>query len=1059
MQNFKIFGDYLDSLKREVVHGKGRELTYRHALKQLFEQLDDSIIAINEAARVSVGAPDFVIEKATDYRLRQAKLFASPPLALVEVKDLGKDLDDPKNQEQLNRYFEYCGNIIHTDYLQFRFYINKRLITTIQLIEVQDDNLIIDSAQYSAFELAFKNLLGTGITVKSAENLANLMAERARAIKDVIYKALHQDIDNDSDSEIASQFRAFKNELVSDLTHEKFADLYAQTLTYGLFAARYHDKTLETFSLKEAAEILPPTNPFLQKFFREIAGYEREERINWVLDGLVDVFNRCNVRELLRNDPKKPRQHDPIIHFYETFLDRYNPALRRKMGVYYTPLPIVDYIIRRVDEVLKNEFNLADGLADETPVEVEIKGHQNTKTDYKRGYSIGKKSIPKVQVLDPALGTGTFLNETFKQIASTKKKQLGSGWSKYVESSLLKRIHGFELMMAPYAMSHLRLNLTLAESGYKPLSRDPQRLGVYLTNTLAEPHEGASEQVKLNLTGLDKLIASESRQADEIKANTPVMVVLGNPPYSIHSSNPSIDEDGKLTFIGRLLADYKKDLNERKINLDDDYIKFIRFSEAMIARNGSGVLAMITNNSYIDGVTHRQMRKHLLETFDKIYILDLHGNSTKGEAAPDGGKDENVFNIQQGVAIMVMIKTSNNKVLGKIHHAELYGTQVGKFEELNSRVNFSQLPAEAPYYFFTPQNSDGRKEYESFISINELFVNKSSGFRSGADGAQICWNKNQIERVVEDLINLPEEEFRSKYKLKDGRNHNYAGMKKDVGEKVEEDRIITTLYRPFDIRFTYYSKRSSGFVARPRNQTMRNFLNGSTNIGLIYKRGYIEPKAAPVGITDRISGERTWSRPGMQGADTVAPLYIYHDDGTRDANFDQKLLAKFTKNLTTSYQPEDVLGYIYAVLHSPTYRQKYKEFLKIDFPRVPAPVSEAEFRRLAELGASLRELHLMKTPKLASASYSPSGDGNWLVEKLTYAPTSETIGNVYVNNDQHFANVPKAAWDFYTGGYQPAQKWLKDRKGRELSSKDLIHYQQIIKVLMETDRIMKEIDG
>jgi predicted helicase len=1060
MTSAEISDEYLSSLKREVAHEQGRELTYRSALKTLFEQLDDSIIAIHEPKRVNVGAPDFVIERSAYNQLRQAKLFASPSLALVEVKDIGKNLDDPQNQAQLKRYFEYCGNIIHTDYLQFRFYVGKQLRTTIQLIENENGQLVIDSSQYAAFELAFRDVLSTAITVKNAETLANLMAERARAIRDVIAKALEQDIEDEADSEIAAQFRAFQTELVSDLTHEKFADLYAQTLTYGLFAARYHDQTLETFSLEEAAKILPPTNPFLQKFFREIAGYEREERINWVLDGLVDVFNRCDVGDLLKTDSETAKLHDPIIHFYETFLDRYDPALRRQMGVYYTPLSVVDFIVRQVDEVLKNEFKLASGLADSSQIEFTYKSHPNTKADIKRGYALAKKQIPRVQILDPALGTGTFLNETFKFIAAAKKTQLGSGWSKYVEGSLLARVHGFELMMAPYAISHLRLNLTLAESGYKPLSRTPQRLGVYLTNTLAAPHDEASAQPSLNLTGLDKIIASESEQADDIKANTPVMVVLGNPPYSIHSSNPSVDEQGKLTFIGKLLADYKKDLNERKINLDDDYIKFICFAENMIAKNGSGVLAMITNNSYIDGITHRQMRKHLLETFDKIYILNLHGSSTKSETAPDGSKDENVFNIQQGVAIMLMVTTSQKQnKLGQIYHAEFYGSRKAKFKSLASNINFSKLPVEEPYYFFVPKDFGLRAEYERSIKVTELFTVYSAGIKTKVDHIATDFKARNLANRVEDIIDnkLTREEIKEKYGLNEKTTWEYDPS--HISD-FEADKLVDYEYRPFDCRNIYYDL---DFLSRARNKVMDNFYN-KENIGLEVSRN-----GDYTFIGKEISDEHYVSDNSFK-----LPLYIYHADGTRNANFDQKLLAEFTKNLNKNcildshlrgkdndgYVPENILDYIYAVLHSPSYCEKYQEFLKIDFPRVPAPENDQTFQRLAAYGKKLRQLHLLQAPELSEAAYTPTGEGDFLLEKskIRYETTSETHGNTYLNATQYFAGVPKLAWNFYIGGYQPAQKYLKDRAARQLTTADLEHYQKIIKALAGTQRIMEQID-
>jgi len=446
-----------------------------------------------------------------------------------------------------------------------------------------------------------------------------MMANKARLLADIIEKALLSDEETQENSTLKDQMNAFREILIHDITPKGFADVYAQTIAYGMFAARLHDTSLDTFSRQEAAELIPRSNPFLRKLFAYIAGPDLDDRIKWTVDNLTEIFLACNVEELLRDYGRETKTEDPIIHFYETFLSEYDPKLRKSRGVWYTPQPVVNFIVRAVDDILKTEFNLPQGLADSSRT---------------------KDGVHKVQILDPAAGTGTFLAEVIRQIHAKFEGQQGI-WSNYVENHLLPRLNGFELLMASYAMAHLKLDILLKETGYKPAKE--QRFRVYLTNSLEEFHPDTG-------TLFASWLSSEANEANHIKRDTPVMVVMGNPPYSVSSSNKS-------EWIEKLMADYKKDLNERNIQpLSDDYIKFIRYAESLIDRTGEGILAYISNNSFIDGIIHRQMRKHLLETFDKVYILDLHGNSKKKEVCPDGSKDENVFDIMQGVSINIFVK-------------------------------------------------------------------------------------------------------------------------------------------------------------------------------------------------------------------------------------------------------------------------------------------------------------------------------------------------------------------------------------------------------------------
>jgi len=479
------------------------------------------------------------------------------------------------------------------------------------------------------------------------------MAGKARMLANVIENALISDesqtgnvIYEAENTSLRDQLAAFRQVLIHDIDAKSFADIYAQTITYGMFAARLHDPTLDTFSRQEAADLIPKSNPFLRKLFQYIAGYDLDDRLKWIVDALADIFRSTDVAALLKNFGKPTQQNDPIIHFYETFLGEYDPRLRKSRGVWYTPEPVVNFIVRAVDDILKAEFGLKDGLADisKTKVKVKIPTHDyRMKADGQKGYTEVEQEVHKVQILDPAAGTGTFLAEVVKQIYKRFEGQQGI-WNNYVEEHLIPRLNGFEILMASYAMAHLKLDLLLTETGYK--SQKDQRFRVYLTNSLEEHHPDTG-------TLFSGWLSSEANEANYIKRDTPVMVVLGNPPYSVSSSNKS-------EWIEKLTADYKKDLNERNIQpLSDDYIKFIRFGQHFIEKNGEGILAYISNNSFIDGIIHRQMRKHLLETFDKIYILDLHGNAKKKETSPDGTPDKNVFDIMQGVSINIFVKKKN----------------------------------------------------------------------------------------------------------------------------------------------------------------------------------------------------------------------------------------------------------------------------------------------------------------------------------------------------------------------------------------------------------------
>jgi len=619
---------YIETINTRYKSGISREHAYRRDLEDLIRELVSGVEITNEPSNITdCGNPDYAITKG------------KIPIGYIEAKDIGKDLNGKQYKEQFTRYKKALENLIITDYIRFQFFQNRVLIHEIKIGEIESNSVKPITENFQQFENLIRNFCTyIGQTIKSSKKLAEMMAAKAKLLQNILENAITSDEETQENTSLREQYKTFKQVLINELTPKEFADIYSQTLAYGMFAARLHDTTLDDFSRQEAAELIPKSNPFLRKLFGYIAGPDIDERIKRTVDNLADVFRATNVEELLKNFGKSTQTNDPIIHFYETFLSEYDPKLRKSRGVWYTPEPVVNFIVRAVDDILKIEFNLPQGLADTSKIKIKVPEQGSSK--------LVEKEVHKVQILDPATGTGTFLSEVVKLIYNNNFKNLQGVWSSYVEEHLIPRLNGFELLMASYSIAHLKLDMLLRETGYNPTGN--QRFNIYLTNSLEEYHPDTG-------TLFSNWLSTEANDANHIKRDTPVMVVMGNPPYSVSSSNKS-------EWIEKLMVDYKKDLNERNIQpLSDDYIKFIRYGEYYIDKTGEGILAYISNNSFIDGIIHRKMREHLLKTFDKVYILDLHGNAKKKETTPNGDKDENVFDIMQGVSINIFIKKSKRK--------------------------------------------------------------------------------------------------------------------------------------------------------------------------------------------------------------------------------------------------------------------------------------------------------------------------------------------------------------------------------------------------------------
>lgn len=1032
---------YIESINKRYRLGNATEHTFRGDLQQLIESLVPGISATNEPQRQACGAPDYIITKK------------EIPIGYIEAKDIGDaDLDGAKktgNKEQFDRYKASLNNIIFTDYLNFHLYREGEFVTKITIAELTQKGIKPLPENFSAFTVFIKNFSSyIGQTIKGSKKLAMMMADKAKLLAIIIENALAGDEVNQQNSTLKDQLTAFKQILIHDITAKGFADVYAQTIAYGMFAARLHDPSLPTFSRQEAAELIPKSNPFLRKLFGYIAGPDIDDRIKWIVDDLTEIFLACNVEEILANFGKATKTEDPIIHFYETFLSEYDPKLRKARGVWYTPAPVVNFIVRAVDDILKTEFNLPQGLADNSKTKIKV-NLQATDKRYKENIRTIEEEVHRVQILDPAAGTGTFLAEVVKQIYAKFKTQQGI-WSDYVETNLLPRLNGFEILMASYAMAHLKLDLLLKETGYKPThpsfgGAGGGRLRVYLTNSLEESHAETG-------TLFANWLSTEANEANYIKRDTPVMCVIGNPPYSGESAN-------KGEWIMDLMEDYKKEpggkenLKERNPKwINDDYVKFLRYGQHFIEKNGSGVLAFINPHGFLDNPTFRGMRWNLLKTYDKIYTIDLHGNSKKKETAPDGSPDVNVFDIMQGVSVNLFVKTGKKKKddLGRVFHIDLFGKREVKYDFLleNSikSVSYKELPNVAPNYFFVNKNYVVHNEYENGFKIVELIKINSVGIVTSND-----------DILIKD----------SKIELKNSIFQNY-------GIDTDKELIQRISYRPFDNKFVYYDTK---ILERGRLKVMQHFLH-KANIGVVIEKIMTNKSLE---FRDVFISKNLIDGHFIGSASYLCPLYVDSNDKVqqtigetleRTPNLNLEIVKEIAVNLgltftnekeatKDTFAPIDLLDYIYAVLHSPTYREKYKEFLKIDFPRVPYPKDKKTYWKLVKLGGDLREIHLLESPLIEKfkTKYPVAGDN--VVDKPCFTQTPKDkagMGSVYINNSQYFANVPEAAWNFYIGGYQPAQKWLKDRKGRKLEFDDIQHYQKIIVALTETGRLMSEID-
>ena len=900
-----------------------KELTYRTPLENLLNALkgESKTIHIKHEPnndKEGRGAPDFLITKD------------SLTLGDIENKRINAPLDEITQDKQIQKYFRLSSNIILTDYLRFcllhqdekgKISIKQecRICELSQLQALAKNSKLYDLDSKAKelnelFTLFFSQSLNP---INTAKEFANALAQRTRILKDEM-------IENEANDSIQRLFNAFKESLYKDLEFITFADSFAQTLTYSLFLARLNNNANETITLDNAYNFIPKSFSLIQamsKFLREL---KELDSIKWLLEEIIAIINHIDIAAIIHDINKLSQKDllgehiykDPYLHLYEDFLKEYDESLREVRGVYYTPAPVVKFIIDSIDLTLQKDFNK--------------QGLQSAITD------------DNITLLDFATGTGTFLLEAFrKALESSNKNSV-----KYNPKALIQRFYGFEFLIAPYTITHLKISQAFKEE-FEAQLNDNESLNITLTNTLYVSSKEDEINKHSNLfVGMAEL-TKEFEKAQEIKGKD-ILIITGNPPYSGASANKGLYEDevrityglepklaeltkAEIESLSRYFSNKSKDnvktfksiLDRHKLQneknpkwLLDDYVKFIRFAESKIEKQGSGIFAFISNNAFLDNPTFRGMRYHLLRTFDKIYILDLHGNTRKKETTPSGDKDDNVFDIMQGVSINIFIKTtkdSNN--LATIYHYDLYGKRKDKYEFLYSNtldsIPWQILTPQTPFYLFIPQNESLRIEYDKGWSVKDIFKVSNTGVVTKRDKLCIQKNKDKVWEAMQDIINLEKQDFYKKYDLPpDVRDWRYEWAKQDVLDNNDKSTIRKIHYRPFDIRYIFYSGKSRGFVGWPVPIVSEHFLHDFDN-----------------------------------------DMWI--------ENFTQEFREFIDSKYNEHFSPEQILGYIYAVLFHKDYREKYLDFLKIDFPKIPFVESKEKFLALSDLGLELLDTHLM----------------------------------------------------------------------------------------------------
>lgn len=1045
---------YIDTLNQIYSTGETTEHSFRGAFASLCEDIlnnvsnnDEHYTVINEPSRKEYGAPDYEIVKG------------DTAIGFIEAKNIGDaDLRGKRltgNKKQFDRYKNAVSSIAFTDYLNIILYINGEEVLSSRIGKVDGSQIVYnnDSEQISNFtKIILKLGNAAPQPIRSAKVLADKMAQKAKLIANILQNAMNIDPQKqtDDDRDLWGKLNTFKQYLVHDMTDKQFVDFYAQTVLYGLFVARIYDTTPESFSLTEAADLIPGSNPFLRRIFRDLALAHPHPFVKGILEDLVILFKVTNMNKVLRIYRK-----DPLVHFYEEFLEAYNPKIREDYGVWYTPVEVVKFIVDSVDSILKDDFNIVGGIANNDKLEN------------------GKH---KVQILDPATGTGTFLAAAAEKIYESYRGQEGL-WGDDVINNIIPRLNGFEYLVAPYTMAHLKLATALK------IEDIPDRLNIFLTNSLEEDHPETQFEFA-------RYITDESNAASIIKRETPIMVIMGNPPYNEKSANtgkwimglmadykqePGMARIEKRTKRG--LVKYKNTLDEKNAKgINNDYCKFIRLGHNFVTRNQYGVLAYICGNTFTKTNIFRGMRYQLLQDFDDIYILNLHGSSKFDESNQDID-DENIFNIKVGVSINIFVKRKDSQHTGiaAVHYKDIFGTRRQKLDFLSSHqlqdIDFETIYPEAPFFEFCPKidnYNELKEQYEQGFKLDLLMPKKTQGLTTGNDKTLVLPDATSLKILIEDLISDKTDSILcEKYFFKDV--EKISNTRRALKTNLNRQKYITKIcYRPFDEKWTYLH---SDLVQRPRPLIQSSILGKKNLMLCIGKQG------TAIGNNEWslvwVSALPTDKNVNPRGGAYLFPLLIFEEGYANPTfNFAYDIIEKFEEKIGLKLQSEDserrenggflgkdVIDYIYAVLHSSRYRHKYHQFLQNDFPVIPYPDNAEYFFKISTLGAQLRSLHLLDNISFSDfITQYPVSEGSNLVTTRRYEAIDSENGRVWINDTRYFDNVPLNAWELLVSGYQPLDKWLKDRMGITLSGDDIRHFQMMVVALTKTAELMVQID-
>lgn len=1025
------FHKYFKDVKNIYINNDYTEHTFRPCFFNFIHSLNSDYKLTNEPKKEFGGRPDC---KARRNEIRAG---------YIETKGLEINLDI--KSKQIRKYIDEIDNLILTDYKRFILIRKKNVIFDVTLFNINDlrNDFYISNKKMNDFNTLISNFFDYKRKIKSSKELANELSKQAKELKKRASECLRIDLDNikkhkekvktqtkpikescvcEPETSSIYKFHTIIKESIHDIKIDDSADAYAQTLIYGLLLAKDNHKN--TLSIENISHHVPKSIPIIKEIFNNIF-IDLTHEIRQIIDECIEILNVTNIDDVLSQKSMKENP-DPFMYFYEDFLLSYDPKKRKSNGVYYTPQPIVSFIVNSVNQILKDDFSKKLGFADDS-----------------------------VTTLDPSTGTGTFLRETFCiALDEISKSDVSALRDNKIKNHILHNFYGFELLIASYVIAHLKLSAMLKRQGYVFDEKD--RVQVYLTNTLS----GENSHKKIYALSS---VTKENEIVDEIKLNKKILVILGNPPYLSNSSNKS-------EYIMKLLekeytrTDGSNDSGYYKVNEDtskrinaphmgDDYVKFIRFAQCKIDESDDGVIGFVTNNGYIDNKSFYGMRQSLSDSFDRIYILNLHGDITKKEKCPDGSKDENVFDIRQGVAITLFVK--NKKFSDKkVFYTDLYGMRKHKYDVLKTdtknTINWTEIKPKSPRYLFVPVNYELSDEFNKFWGLKDIFKVSGSGLVTCKDALAIRYTKNDMINTLYEFTKMSIKTATERFNLGNDECNSKARLARNdvIMSGSTEKNIHKVLYRPLDVRFTYYTGKSRGFVGQPSRTVMQHMVKN--NMSIVFQHGQNSREHHDIKELPQVSKWLTDWGSSYYDTSHVAPLYTYDANNNKTSNINESLIKALLKYHDADITSENIFYYVYACMYSTSYRTKYINSLLYEYPRIPFTKDHDMFKDIVKLGKKLTDLHLMNTTLDTHTKFKQEGCN--IIKNVKYKNK-----RIYINEVQYFEQIDEDVWDFYMGGVKVLDVWLKNRKNRNINN-DINCFLQVIEIIKQTIDIIKQVD-